>query len=322
MKTITQKLSLLALTIGLASSCNRTRNLDTTTSAAPQKAEVMIGDISANKCLNIEKLNKQLEDPKFAVPAAIMTTNLKPLTEISRAKTEFFAYSSFYYKVTQANELNIFTTAHQDDCKTIQLLSASNEVLTYNITDHSEQQITFVLTDIYNENMIDIEKKTFAKRTQPYEYTVTYISPNEFKVTEKFKSIDPLCENIEYLKFEVTKNISWAQTAGGLPQQYTVDPYFLGLVQHAMVPAATPTADATAAFIYLDDPTNPVDPTQPPITPANPADPTTNPPTDPTVVTPPVAPVEPIANQIDVISVPDIIKIMSTPVRDELKICS
>ena len=165
MKTITSRLKSLSkiptifipLALIFSSGCNHHNN-DEQSLVAP-KAEVMISDISVNKCLNLEKLAAQLQNPQFNVPAAIMTTNLHPLNDISRAKTEFFSYSSFYYKLTKANGLNLFTSAHQIDCQSIQILTASNEVLTFNITEHSENQITFVLTDTYQENIPDYEKK-------------------------------------------------------------------------------------------------------------------------------------------------------------------
>ena len=165
MKTITSRLKSLSkiptifipLALIFSSGCNHHNN-DEQSLVAP-KAEVMISDISVNKCLNLEKLAAQLQNPQFNVPAAIMTINLHPLNDISRAKTEFFSYSSFYYKLTKANGLNLFTSAHQIDCQSIQILTASNEVLTFNITEHSENQITFVLTDTYQENIPDYEKK-------------------------------------------------------------------------------------------------------------------------------------------------------------------
>lgn len=310
-KQIIQSFSLVSLLL-FSTACNKTHS--DVEPEVPIKAEVMIADISANKCLNIQKLATQLQNPQFNVPAAIMTTDLKALNNISRAKTEYFSYATFYYKLTKANDLNIFTSAHQNDCQTIQLLTASNEVLTYNITDHSENQITFALTDTYQENIPDYEKKVLEERLEPYEYVLTYISTHEIKLVVKFRSIDPLCDDKKYLKFEITKNISWSESQDGLPKQYQMDPYYLGAVQQALAGAVSTTLDTTAT-------TNP--PPPPPVffawTAAD-TDPVT--PTDPTVVITPIEPTEPVRSPIDIISVDEIQKIMLTPIRDELKLCS
>lgn len=314
MKTITAArlyaFTFLTSLIFLTSACNRSHS-DTET-LVPLKAEVLIADISANKCLNLEKLNTQLQNPQFNVPAAIMITNLKPLNDISRDKTEFFSYSSFYYKVTKARDLNLFTAAHQTDCQSIQLLTASNEVLTYNITDHADNQITFVLTDAYQENIPDYEKKTLENRLEPYEYTVTYVSAHEIKVIEKFRSIDPLCDKKGSLKFEITKNISWADVDVELPKQYQVDPSYLSTVQQALQVATTPLPPVSIFSAALEVNADPVAPT----------DPTVTPPVDPVVVAPPTELNDPARRPTDIISVDEILKIMQTPIRDELKLCS
>ncbi len=283
MKTITQMLSaclkvqvaMLIFIFAFSTACHRNEMHDEPVKPIALKAKILISDVSANNCLNLEKLNTLLQNPQFDVPAAIMTTNFKPLNSITQSKTDYFSYSSFYYRVTKANDLNLFTTAHQSDCQSIQLLTASNEVLTYTITEHSENQITFVLSDVYPENIPDYQKKKMADRLEPYEYTLTYVSSQEIKLIEKFRSIDPLCDEGEFLQFETTKNISWTENADGLPKQYQIDPLYLAAVQQSLP-----------------------------------------------VVAPPVGSEEPVRSSTNIITVEEILKIMLTPIRDELELCS
>ncbi len=344
MKTITLKTILLSLTLLPLVACNKShQDLPVAQATHMPKAEVLISDISTDKCLNLEKLSAQLKNPQFAVPAAIMTTDLKPLNDISHNKKQFFSYASFYYKLTQANDLNLFTAANQDACKSVQLLTASNEILTYNITDHSETNLTLTLSDTYSENLPDYEKKVLAERIEPFEYTITYLAANHFKVTEKFKSIDPLCDTKTILKFESTKDVAWAATAEGLPTQYQVDPYYLSLVQEAItnanvnpVPAMPPVAPpvagpplaSTARSLFWADVPPTVAPTAPPIetptTPTPAVPPAADPLTPAAPANPPVVatPAEPVRPTVETISVDAIIKIMTSPIRNELKLCS
>ena len=345
MKTINLKTGLLSLMLLPLIACNKShQELPSATSNQIPKAEVLISDVSIDKCLNIEKLSAQLKNPQFAVPAAIMTTDLKSLIDISRNKKQFFSYASFYYELTQANDLNLFTTAHQDECKSVQLLTASNEILTYNITDHSDTSVTLTLSETYSENLPEYEKKVIEERVEPFEYTIIYLTAKHLKVIEKFRSIDPLCDTKQILKFESTKDIAWAQTPQDLPTHYQVDPYYLSLVQEAITnlspnpitppttpPVLTPPVEepplasisrtlswdeAPPTATPADNPTAPaappaVPPTVDPVTPH----PTTNPPVATT-------PAEPVRPSVDTISVDAILKIMTTPIRNELKLCS
>ena len=242
------KLTLLVLTLALAVSCQNKSN-DSSGSATdlnPLKAEILISDISSDKCLNLEKLTKQLNNPQFSFPAAIMTTDYKPVSEISAVKNDFFSFSTFYYKQTKANELALFNEVKQPDCSTLQILSASREVLTYKIVENSELHIKFQLSDTFRDTMSKVQKQASFDRVQPYEYTVIFASKNNLKIIEKYKSVDPLCETKKILKLEVTKNIAWAQTEAELPSRYEMNAGYFEKVKSAV------QADPTIVLPELD----------------------------------------------------------------------
>ncbi len=241
------KITIQILSLALLVSCqNNSNDSSTPSDLNPLKAEILISDVSSDKCLNLEKLTMRLNNPRFSFPAAIMTTNYKPVSEISSAKSDFFSFSTFYYKQTKANELALFSEVKQTDCTSLQILSASREVLTYKIVENSDLYIKFQLADSFRETMSTVQKQASFDRIQPYEYTVIFASKNNLKVIEKYKSVDPLCESKKTLKMEITKNIAWAQTEAELPSRYEMNAGYFGKVKSAV------QVDPTVALPELD----------------------------------------------------------------------
>ncbi len=235
MKANIFKVTVLLLTLAIAVSCQKkSDDSDNAAGLNNLKAEILISDVSSDMCLNLEKLNKHLNNPQFAFPAAIMTTDYKPVSEISSAKSDFFSFSTFYYKQTKANELALFNEVKQPDCTSVQILSASREVLTYKVVENSELHIKLQLTDTFRDTMTKMQKQASFDRIQPYEYTVIFASKNNLKIIEKYKSVDPLCETKKSLKMEITKNIAWAQTDAELPSRYEMNAGYFGKVKNAV----------------------------------------------------------------------------------------
>lgn len=212
----------------------------------PLKAEILISDVSTDKCLNLEKLMTQLQNPQFAFPAATMSSDLKSITTLSNSKTNYFSFSTFYYKQGKANELALFNQVKQADCSTIQILSASREVLTFKIVENSELHIKFQLEDKWRDSMAKMHKQASFDRIQPYEYTVIYASKNNLKIIQKYKTVDPLCESKKGLKMELTKNITWAQTEAELPSRYEINSAYYNNVKESVL------ADVAVGLPELD----------------------------------------------------------------------
>lgn len=199
---------------------------------------IALSDVSFGKCLNLEKLSRVFQNPDFKVPAALMTTDLKPVGEMPKAKKTFFSYATFNYKVNSANELGLFNQVRQKDCKTVQMLSASEEVLTYKVTASNEAEITIKLVDKFSDNMATAHKKALIDRQQPFEYTFRYLTPNHMLISEKYTTVDPLCISKNPLTFEIRKDLAWAGRYSDLPQSYQIETEYLNLVKESLIPEA------------------------------------------------------------------------------------
>ncbi len=271
---ITKKLTITLLLLILTVACQQKNNDDPSTlpNFFPLKAEILISDVSSDKCLNLEKLMRQMENPLFSFPAATMNTGFKSISDISSTKNQFFSFSAFYYKQGKANQLGLFNEVKQTDCNTIEILSTSREVLTYKIIESSELHIRFQLQNKWSETMTKKQKEALFERIQPYEYTVIYASKNNLKIIEKYTTVDPLCETKNLLKHELTKQISWAQNENELPTRYEIDSAYYDIVKNAVL-------------------------------------------VDPTVV----LPQQDLARTL---AVTEIKSIMTTPIRNELKLCN
>ncbi len=217
-------------------------------------SEIALSDVSFGKCLNLEKLSRVFQNPDFKVPAALMTTDLKPVGEMPQAKKTFFSYATFNYKVNSANELGLFNQVRQKDCKTVQMLSASEEVLTYKVTASNEAEITIKLVDKFRDNMATAHKKALIDRQQPFEYTFRYLTPNHMLISEKYTTVDPLCISKNPLTFEIHKDLTWAGRYSDLPQSYQIETRYLNLVKESLIPEAqgliptTETAETSESF--------------------------------------------------------------------------
>ncbi len=201
-------------------------------------SEVALADVSSGSCLDLEKLSRVLQSPQFSVPAAIMTTSLKPLDVMPQAKINYFSYATFNYKVSAVNEMGLFTQIRQKDCKTVQMLSASEEVMTFEIIDSSEKEITIKLKDKFRDTMIAAQKKALFDRQQPYQITYKYLSPHSLSITEKYSTVDPICISKTALSFEIKKDLHWASRVNELPQNYEIDSHYLSQVKESVTPDA------------------------------------------------------------------------------------
>ena len=199
-------------------------------------SEIALSDITSGKCLNLEKLSRVFQNPLFSVPAAIMTTDLKPVGEMPLNKLNYFSYATFNYKIAKANELGLFTQVRQKDCKTVQMLTASEEVLTYKVTASSETEISIKLMDKFRDTMNAAEKKALFERQQPFEYTFKYVNPNHMIISEKYTTVDVQCTSKNPLTFAIRKDLHWAGRTSDLPQAYMVETTYLNQVKESLMP--------------------------------------------------------------------------------------
>lgn len=204
----------------------------------PIPSEVELASVSSGNCLNLEKLSRALQDPNFSVPAALMTTSLKPIGEMPQSRLNYFSYATFNYKVSNVNELGLFTQTRQKDCKTVQMLSASEEVMTYDVVASSDSEISIKLKDKFRDTMIDAQKKALFARQQPYEISYKFVSPHNVVITEKYSTVDPICISKTALSFEIRKDLHWESRLADLPQGYDIDTTYLTQVKDSVTPEA------------------------------------------------------------------------------------
>lgn len=201
-------------------------------------SEVYLADVSSGNCLNLEKLSRALQNPQFSVPAALMTTDLKPIGDMSQAKLNYFSYAAFNYRTSTVNELGLFTQIRQKDCKTVQMLSASEEVMNFEVVDSAEDEISIKLKEKFRDTMAAAQKKALFERQQPYYMTFKYVSPHHMVITERYSTVDPICVTKNSLSFDIRKDLHWASRTVDLPQDYEIDSTFLNQVKESMRPEA------------------------------------------------------------------------------------
>ncbi|AZZ36629.1 hypothetical protein CIK05_07445 [Bdellovibrio sp. qaytius] len=199
-------------------------------------SEIALSDVSSGNCLNLEKLSRVFQNPLFSVPAAIMTTDLKAVGEMPISKLQYFAYATFNYRTANANELGLFTQIRQKDCKTVQMLSASEEVMTFEVTAATDKEITIKLVDKFRDNMTAAQHKGLLERQQPFEYTFKYLGPNRMTIAEKYTTVDPLCTSKTALTFEIHKDLAWAGRETDLPHGYGIEATYLNQVKESLLP--------------------------------------------------------------------------------------
>lgn len=234
---VSKKLLLVLLPLVLVA-CKSNKEEEEAAEETVIPSEVALADVSSGNCLDLEKLSRVLQSPQFSVPAAIMTTNLKPLDLMPQAKINYFSYATFNYKVSAVNEMGLFTQIRQKDCKTVQMLSASEEVMTFEVVDSSEKEITIKLKDKFRDTMVAAQKKALFERQQPYQITYKYLSPHSLAITEKYSTVDPLCISKSALSFEIRKDLHWASRVTELPQNYEIDTQYLNQVKESVAPEA------------------------------------------------------------------------------------
>ena len=201
-------------------------------------SEVALAEVTSGSCLNLEKLSRVLQNPQFSVPAAIMTTSLKPIGEMSPSRLNYFSYATFNYKISTVNELGLFTQLRQKDCKTVQMLSASEEVMTFEIVSSSQDEITIKLKDKYRDTMIAAHKKALFERQQPTQLSYKFTPPHSLLITEKYSTVDPICVSKESLSFEIRRDLRWASRVSELPQSYNIDSEYLNHVKESVLAEA------------------------------------------------------------------------------------
>lgn len=201
-------------------------------------SEVALADVSSGGCLNLEKLSRVLQNPQFSVPAAIMTTSLKPISEMPPSRLNYFSYAAFNYRISTVNELGLFTQLRQKDCKTVQMLSASEEVLTFEVVSSSQDEITIKLKEKFRDTMIAAHKKALFERQQPHQVSYKFTPPHSLMITEKYSTVDPICVSKESLSFEIRKDLHWASRVSELPQSYQIDSEYLNHVKESVLTEA------------------------------------------------------------------------------------
>ncbi len=274
MKSATVKIICLAITTTFLFACdNNSGSGGGKPALPPVSPKIGLPDVSANNCLSIEKVMAHVRNPAFTHPASVMHSNLKPISEMSSSKNTYFSYSNFYYKSAPISELNVLHVIKQDECNTVQLQTASREVLNFKVTENSANHVKFELTETFNEEVPTERREALGARIQPYEYHITYLNENSLKIVEKFRTVDALCDTKNTLRFEVTKILAWAANASELPQSYDMDSSYLALVKSALI------------------------------------------------VIPPSMPDELVPGTVTKVSLENINAVMTTPIRDEFKLC-
>jgi hypothetical protein len=230
--------------------------------------EIQAANVETGDCLNVGKIVNYLNHPSFVYPGSVMTIDFHPVTDISGSQAQFYSYSTFFHKTGTINAMGILPRAEQDgSCSQIQMDTSTGEKLVYDITNHSANEITFRLNPKeLDQNLPDHIHNSLKNRPQVYEYTVTYLSPTQLKIAEKYHAPDALCGNKRPVDLEVVKIVSWSRQVSGLPGSYEINPNYLSNVKNSLQTQPTLSAE-------------------------------------------------------NVLSLADIHNVMSTPVRDEFKMC-
>lgn len=195
--------------------------------------EIDSKDVSANGCLNLEKLFSKIDSADYALPAQLVTTNFKVLDDISIQRKAFHAYSAFNIKDVQLNQAHVFAGLQQSDCKSVTMLSAAKIPLHFDIIDSSEKSVTMKLSQ-NTDGMSGYQAKAFKKRMQPTQYQITLKDAHNIQMTTDFTTFDPICEDKAPLHFEITKMLSWSDRQEDLPKNYVLEPAFFESLKESL----------------------------------------------------------------------------------------
>lgn len=199
-------------------------------------SQVALTDVSTGGCLNLEKLSRIFQNPAFSVPAAMMTIDLKSIGEIPQSKLNYFSFATFNYRIANINQMGLFNQVRQKDCKTVQMLSASEEVLTFKVTDFNEKEITIKLVEKFRDSLNTTHKQALMDRQQPFEYSFKYINSNQMEILQKYTTVDAICTSKNPLTFEIRKALHWAGRFSALPKKYGIQATYLNQVKESLMP--------------------------------------------------------------------------------------
>ncbi len=221
--------------------CSPKDNGTVDSSLSRVKAKISLRDVSSGNCMNLEKLMSFMQDLRFIYPAEIMITDLKAMVPLSESQLEYFSFASFALKSAKGNQLGLFSQVQQSDCQTIRIHSTSDDILTFTIVESSDRHLKFKLVDSFGEDIPPDLRKSLYERNQPYEYTFDMTSETSFICTEKYRTVNLLCEASPPADFTITKNVAWGELDSELPDHFQIEPNYLAKVLAAIngTPAET-----------------------------------------------------------------------------------
>jgi hypothetical protein len=214
-----------------------TTDLKDTGSSRPRPLEtISLSEIAIGPCMSLALLVDRLSDPMFDYPSSLMTTDFKILDSgISGNNAKFVAHSAFYYKMGPASSLVPFPKVIQGDCKKIQIRTASEQLLTFNILDSSDRYLKFQLVKEFEDDVLVYQREALFNRYQPDEFSVYVNSETEIKITKKIKNFDSLCKKKKKgFELQMTEVFSWKRDPNDLPKDYLIEKGYLNLVLSAL----------------------------------------------------------------------------------------
>lgn len=187
---------------------------------------IQLADVTNGRCLSLEKLMSKMNNLDSNAQAASFVTAFKSIDNIPLSAKNFFSYSAFNYKKAHPGELALFGDIKQKGCESIEMKSASGHVLYFKIQNFDQNRLSLNLVNKFKKDLHISQKKSLFERAQPFFYEVELISSSSLKITERYKTLDPLCMSKKLLSFEIQKSIDLADSAENLPQKYNINSDF------------------------------------------------------------------------------------------------
>jgi len=224
------------------------------------KPELTAQNISRNGCLNIEAVQSLFRPDSNGYPALEVTTDYKPDSDFTSAKTLFHTHAAFDVRDTSTSSIFILQQSTQSDCLTAQAKTASGELLTFKIMKSSPTSISLSLQKPDETQTSTYRKEGLERKFQPIRYDIEVLDNSHLRVNTTVKSFDAHCRSKNIIIASIQKDYYW-NPSGSLPSQVIVAESFYNTYLTTVKSDVAPTPEVPI-------PTEPVPTPQP--TPENP----------------------------------------------------
>lgn len=196
--------------------------------------KVDLASVSADGCLNLVQLKRIINSPGFSFPSSSVVTKVELGTDAIDRDLRFFSKALWVYRQESLQRMLPLNPVEQVSCSEVTFRTPSGRLLQYKIVDSPSNRLVLKLADAKDVDLTEAEKKALLSRPQPTLYEIELATETSLKLRTTFKIFDPICNPRSLIDLEKTESIQWAASASELPQNFEIDPTYLGHVRKAI----------------------------------------------------------------------------------------